>query len=1720
MAYLGRNPAIGTQKMLDSLESQFNGVLTTFNLRFNAQPTYPTLSASLIVSLGGVLQEPGQAYYVSSDTIVFSEAPAAGTDCWILLYSEYGAGIIPDQQGNFGAATLTLTGELRGPSTFIIDPAVVGDDTGDVVIKGNLTVQGATTTINSTTLTVDDKNIVLADSASPTDALADGGGITLKGTTDKTINWVDATDAWTSSERFSYPLGSATAPALTFTGDPNTGIYSPGADQVAISTNGTGRLFVDASGRIGIGTTNPNGTLEVANGDAYITKNSGGDAGGVTSQSLYIRTQSGNLARLYSISSGSGGPNGFGGTLYIQTKVDNGSLADHVVITQAGLVGIGTTSPSEKVTIGAGLETGRQYLRLNFSNTDTYIGQSNGTIFGLTSGNGSFIVSDAGVPLGVGTVTSQSLILGTNGLERARIDSSGRVGIGITNPSELLHVNGNLALDNAVLNTPKYIKFNANAIGNPYGGITWYNYQWDSTKRAEISSGPDGAVAAGYLAFSTGSGGITERLRITSAGNVGIGTDNPTAKLEVSNSSGTTGILISNNVAISLKDSTGAARRTALLSDSNNFYYGDVDNATSGGNLFLLSKGNINFFNNGTNNVTFSSTGFVGIGTANPTAKLDVRGPAYFVGSNTNRSTTIDTSVYIKGELGGWVEGYYFRGSSNTNLGGFGIYGNNDTTAYFWIGPSYSSPSLVIASNGNVGIGTASIAEKLHIHNPDTGLAAIRLSGSAGSQTPYNIRQGVVGVSNGGFSIWDVTAAATRFAIDSAGNIGIGTDAPIDKLHVSGGQTRISSRAKTLTGDILVLSTTESANRMELLISHAATNYHRIQSVHQGVAYTALCLQNDGGNVGIGVTNPSEKLEVNGNLRVTLDAGSQKNVARIVELGYSGITGAKNWALRGVYQHPSGVSVNADGGDLDLIKSLNGNTILATKTDGTALGNVGIGTTNPTSALHVIGSGTFTGSVSAAGTSGFYSSTFANNVRNPIWRFANADGYGLSYFQGSAGVSPAGGGDTIGFHFGTATAAASLLQLNNGHGAVVNGNFAATGNVGIGTTNPSEKLYVVGTIVGASNDNYFGNFSSGAYVDIGNLATTEAWIDTRSSSLATVDLNMRTKGNGQIKFITGVEERLRITGAGNVGIGTTNPEMALHVFTPSDTVPVRIASNGGDSSIGFKAAADALTYNTRCGSYQGAGFGIWTANTLRFVLNNSGYVGIGTNNPTAKLVVDGGGPSSIAFRDDSIENHKSDSDSAALVLNYYGLNGGTSRFRDVAIYNGKGGFISIFDGSSGNVGIGTTNPLSKLHITGQLQTANPSTYSAITGIDYGNSYPIYCTEVNAGSGGFTPFILQRTVVNSGYRQILSIGSYRANGGSYTGGAYIAPGGGSDSSPTDYFLFSYQGSLSYSGGTISFPGQIQSTQGNNAATGGGQIYLNGSTGNRIDFNTSGVAPPALVGTGGATRSAGTKIVLYPGGSPSYADAGFGIEDNTLWSSIWGTAHQFKWYAGTTNIATLTGGGNLTVTGEIQATLFRDYNDNNYYVNPAGTSRLNTLRIFSNSSADWDAIQISTDGVSGLIQGLGDEVGLKLRSELGNIILADDRGNVGIGTTNPAYKLEVNGSFAATTKSFVIPHPTKEGYRLRYGSLEGPENGVYVRGRSKVSVIELPEYWTKLVDPDSITVNLTPIGKTQTLWVESIEENTVYVGSECSEVEYFYTIFAERADVDRLEVELEG
>lgn len=114
----------------------------------------------------------------------------------------------------------------------------------------------------------------------------------------------------------------------------------------------------------------------------------------------------------------------------------------------------------------------------------------------------------------------------------------------------------------------------------------------------------------------------------------------------------------------------------------------------------------------------------------------------------------------------------------------------------------------------------------------------------------------------------------------------------------------------------------------------------------------------------------------------------------------------------------------------------------------------------------------------------------------------------------------------------------------------------------------------------------------------------------------------------------------------------------------------------------------------------------------------------------------------------------------------------------------------------------------------------------------------------------------------------------------------------------------------------------------------------------------------------------------------------------------------------------------------------------------------------------------------------------------------------------------GHILSAKKNFDIPHPTKEGWRLRHTCPEGPTNDVYIRGKLKNdSVIELPEYWGELVDPDSITVSITPVGVHQDIIIDRIEDNKVFLQSS-RPINCHYHVYGERLDGERLIPEYKG
>ena len=393
-------------------------------------------------------------------------------------------------------------------------PATGGTISSDLTISGDLTVDGTTTTINSETLLVKDKNIEMGVVDTPTDSTADGGGITLKGATDKTINWIDTTDAWTSSERFDFPAGTAATPSIILNGDVNSGIYQPGADQVAISTGGSGRLFIDSTGRVLIGNT--------------AALNLGGTAGleglqiaGIgLSSSRWTDSASGpflTLAKSRSTTVGSNSIVSINDRLgAVSFNGDNG-----VSFSAAALIEGRVDGTPAGPTPGPVSMPGRIMLST--------------TPVGSTTPTERLRITSTGQLSHIGGGSTVSPAVGFNGSAPANslvVDSLGKVGIGTSTVDSLLHLSKSdataysaTATDGQVGIGPTIYLENPANLNTPVGGQIVFGMR-STEEQARI--GATGGTAP-VLTFGTGD---AERMRITSTG-VGIANTNPGAELDV-----------------------------------------------------------------------------------------------------------------------------------------------------------------------------------------------------------------------------------------------------------------------------------------------------------------------------------------------------------------------------------------------------------------------------------------------------------------------------------------------------------------------------------------------------------------------------------------------------------------------------------------------------------------------------------------------------------------------------------------------------------------------------------------------------------------------------------------------------------------------------------------------------------------------------------------------------------------------------------------------------------------------------------------------------------------------------------------------------------------------------------------------------------------------------------------------------------------------------------
>jgi hypothetical protein len=314
-----------------------------------------------------------------------------------------------------------------------------------------------------------------------------------------------------SSGTFAAPTGSAAAPGVYFVGDTNTGLYSPGADQVAISTNGTGRLFVDASGNVGVGGA-PTQLLQL------------GSFGGNDSNLQFAANTAGASNILFG--DGSSGADFYRGLIKYNHATDSLELlassystiitngSERLRITSAGLVGIGTSTPGGKAHIDH-----TSGLPVTSGSTQTH-----GALrFGAGGTNAVLDIGNAGASGAWLQVTNQTSLIPSNSFPLLLNPNGGNVGIGTTSnyDDSVLEVRKASGGDGVAIRVT-----NDTTTNGSLAGIIFTNSTGDFTSAAIAHKRNDNALIFfnGQTAGGGGFANATEAMRLDSSNRLLVGT--------------------------------------------------------------------------------------------------------------------------------------------------------------------------------------------------------------------------------------------------------------------------------------------------------------------------------------------------------------------------------------------------------------------------------------------------------------------------------------------------------------------------------------------------------------------------------------------------------------------------------------------------------------------------------------------------------------------------------------------------------------------------------------------------------------------------------------------------------------------------------------------------------------------------------------------------------------------------------------------------------------------------------------------------------------------------------------------------------------------------------------------------------------------------------------------------------------------------------------------
>ena len=1212
-----------------------------------------------------------------------------------------------------------------------------------------------------------------------------------------------------------------------------------------------------------------------------------------------------------------------------------------------------------------------------------------------------------------------------------------------------------------------------------------------------------GQTTANFRVATTGS---ANTLFIDGGTNkVGIGTTAPAYLLHLEDSNGADLALGNSTVSPSAGDYLG---RIYALNSSNNFF--------AGINMFYhdADDGEIRFRvkTAGTNtDIMTLVDGSVGIGTSSPSS-LYAGANNLVVGGGTAESGMTIYSDSTTGNL------YFADGTAGAEpYAGYIEY--NHASDFLRVGTG-GAEVMRIDSSGNVGINQTDPQTKTHITAAGGG------SGVTDVLTIQTTRNDVGTAFAGGainFVNNDTNSAGqARIKVGSSNNvatIGLNSESAqsfIFETSTSGSATtsnidgnattitvthetyagfvpgqRISINTGTYQGGYFIDTVTSDTEFTIADTDHdLVADSSGTPTIQYAVPRDSMIIRADG-NVGIGTNVPEKRLHVHSG--IVSDIVKFENDAGSFILGKTASLGSLDMASDANFRIRHGSIVSA---------TFSSN------------GRVGIGTSSPGFKLHVSDNSNGDGA-----TGGILVENTGTTTGEANLAFKNQDTGSNYWFTGL-------NQDTnYALNYGTTFGdPGNLFTLTSG------------GNLGVGgDPDPDERLVVTGSAnnsstaivvqneyslassVNESTDLQFRfynagstSFSSGAMI---RSTKTEDWMTTATASAS---LNLFTRYNNTLA------RRIVISDIGKMIIGTQaspranygstqSPQLQIE-GTNSETGAIGVVRNSADSNPSYlylgktRSATNGVSAPAIVQDNDLIGSVVFTASDGAVLQNAARISGIVDGTPTAGTVPGellfyvGDNGTDLAFRIEASSNATFAGD-----ITTTGIQMGSGTANDIQA-NGKTAFFgsAIFGDSAA-----TNTPLALVHIKG---AGAPSL--RIEDLDSTNQ--IYDFISNQGVGlsivdltaSITPLAFAHTTGNATFAGDVTV----------SGDLFVT---GASTSVNVEDLNVEQGEI-----TLNFGAGDTSAAANGAgiriqdavdASTDATILWN-ATSDKFEFSHGIISAGPITGS----NLSGTNTGDEPAASTTVAGI---VELASITETNAGvsgtravTPAGLNGWTGSTNVTTLGTIATGTWNGTAIASAYLD----------TDTAHLSGTQTFTGNKTFSGGLGISDSSPAFIIN---DSDASNATNQVGYISFqrgSAEKAWIGYGSSgNPDFTIrntegavtidsnvDVTGTLTATSKSFDIEHPTKEGMRLRYGSLEGPENGVYVRGRMDgEQVIQLPDYWLGLVHEDTITVNLTSIGP-GSVWVESIENNTITVGGS---EKFFYHVFAERKDIEKLTVE---